>query len=30
LTARWQNGGYMLQPSAGTSVTGSMRWEFVP
>ncbi len=30
LTARWQNGGYLLLPSAGTPVTGSMRWEFVP
>jgi penicillin amidase len=30
LTARWQNGGYLLLPSAGTPVTGPMRWEFVP
>ena len=30
LTTRWQSGGYLLLPSAGISVAGAMRWEFLP
>ncbi|MGN6790970.1 MAG: penicillin acylase family protein [Streptosporangiaceae bacterium] len=30
LTARWQHGGYLLLPPAGTPVTGPMRWGLLP
>jgi penicillin G amidase len=30
LTARWQAGGYLLMPPAGSAVAGPMRWEFLP
>jgi acyl-homoserine lactone acylase PvdQ len=30
LTARWQAGGYLLMPPAGSAVAGPTRWEFLP